>query len=249
MRDVTAVMVTVDRTPNKNYLMETLANLRGSGMSTSTRLKWFILVDSGPGNKWAKAGIRMLPHKCCYVEGTDERRCANMNVAAALRAGARSRAKWVLFLEDDIDVCDNFFDSVGAWLDDHERPTRMVYPLGAAYPQVDACQKDGRTSWEYPIGKFYGTQAVALRAEHADDCARYLEEHCYDRESDGTAYDLLISDWARDRWPNINYFLTPTPSMVQHIGRSSVIRPREHTHVFGSWPGRSWSYTRKAVAS
>lgn len=244
-RDIAAVMVTVDRSPGANYLAETLTNLHRSDLARSIdqgRLLRLELVSPDLG--FAADAI-----DDCYTGGASEGKCpANLNVASALRLGADTGAPWVLFLEDDIDVCADFFDSVGAWLDDHARDDRRVYAFGANYGWIEEATAAGCTAANYPIGKFYGTQAFALRSEDALSLSAYLVAHCYDRTDDGTAYDLLMADWARQTWPEIGHFLASCPSFVDHIGRTSSIRPRPETHTFPSWPGREWSYLERRAA-
>lgn len=167
--------------------------------------------------------------------------CANLNVANALMRGSE-QAPWVLFLEDDIDVCNDFLGSVSRWLSDHADDQYILYPLGAAYPWVDNAVLNNQPAVEYPVDKFYGTQAFVIRAHDAVSLAQYLQDHCYDRTDDGTAYDLLIADWHKTHYPDLPHLLTPAPSFVQHIGMTSVIRPRPVVHTFSSWPGREWTY-------
>lgn len=243
--DIAAVMVTVDRSPRVNYLASTLTNLHRAGLAKSIdcgRLRRLELVS--PDLNFAADAI-----DDCYTGGASiGRHPANLNVVSALRFGVGTGAPWTLFLEDDIDVCADFFDSVGTWLDDHARDDRRVYAFGANYPEVAEAAARGETSWDYRINKFYGTQALALRSEDAADLATYLVEHCYDRTDDGTAYDLLMADWSRLRWPEIHHFLASAPSFVEHIGRESLIRPRPETHRFPSWPGREWRYEGRKAA-
>lgn len=170
--------------------------------------------------------------------------CANLNVSNALMLGSE-RAPWVLFLEDDIDVCDDFFGSVSRWLSDHATDMYRLYPLGAAYTWVDTAVSNGQSSVPYPVDEFYGTQSFVIRAHDAVSLAQYLQDHCYDRADDGTSYDLLIADWHKQQYPNLSHLLTPAPSFIQHIGMLSVIRPRPTVHTFESWPGREWSYKRE----
>lgn len=253
-RDLAAVLITVDRSPEPNYLAETLRNLGRAGTAASERLEKFVVVDNDPGADFALMTVdRLNPterpprvHLDSMPEDMD--RCANLNVSWSLGVGAQY-APWVLFLEDDIDVCADFFDGVGAWLDDYARGDRRVYPLGANYGWVQEAQRNGQFAVDYPVGDFYGTQAFAIRSDDAVDLSRYLIAHCYDRTDDGTAYDLLIADWHAQRYPEIGHFLTPAPSFIQHIGWSSVIRPRPETHVFPSWPGRDWSYLESRRAA
>lgn len=251
-RDIAAVMVTVDRSPQENYLTDTLRNLfRGGLVPEDGAPNLLYIVDSNDGT-WPLDVLREVSGRELQSEGepkpldevvaslrvvghTEGTVCANQNVATALRTGAALERPWVLFMEDDIDVCANFFQSVGTWLDRHAQEQYRVYPFGSAY------SSNGSTV-VVPQGHFYGTQCFAIRASDAKDLADFLEEKCYSRTQDGTAYDLLMSDWVGERYPAWKNFLASSPSFVQHIGRESVIRPRPNVHKFQSWPGRDWSY-------
>lgn len=241
MRDITAAMVTIDRSPNDNYLVQTLGSLLQSDLLTSSRLESFTVFDSA-ADRWAE-GIMLSDDQLCDKFGAmtpESKLTVNENVSRALQYSGRRSSDWVIFIEDDIAVCASFFDSVGAWLDDHATDEHRLYAFGAAYPQIDECLAKGLSLWQYPIGSFYGTQCFAIEATTAIDLSTYLTNHCYDRESDGTAYDLLMCDWAREYGED--YFIASCPSFVQHVGRSSIIRPRAETHTFPSWPGIDWSY-------
>ncbi len=243
MRDITAAMVTIDRSPNDNYLAQTLRSLSSSDLLESYRLETLTIFDSC-ADSWAESMIQSDDHLRRVGAFTPCHRLnANHNVAEALRRSGERSTQWVLFLEDDIAVCASFFDSVGAWLDDYATDKHRLYAFGAAYPQIDECLAKGLSSWQYPIGSFYGTQCFAIEAIDAIDLAAYLTAHCYDRTLDGTAYDLLICDWSREY--SEDHFLASCPSFVQHVGRSSVIRPRDKTHTFPSWPGVGWSYNKE----
>lgn len=245
MRDITAAMVTIDRSPNDNYLQRTLDSLLQSDLLTSPRLESFTVFDSA-ADRWAESAMLSDDRLCDEfgVVNPDLALAANENVSVALRRSGERSSNWVLFLEDDIAVCASFFDSVGAWLDDNATDKHRLYAFGAAYPQVDECAARGLSSWQYPIGSFYGTQCFAIEAIDAIDLAAYLVAHCYDREPDGTAYDLLMCDWAKEY--DDTHFLASCPSFVQHVGSRSVIRPRADVHTFPSWPGTEWSYTRQS---
>lgn len=243
MKDIAVVMITVDRSPKRNYLTETLDNLKRTGMWQSSRLHSFWLCDSRADlfadNALIAAGLALSSVSALG------RRTANQNVAAALKYGAKSGAPWVLFLEDDIDVCDRFLDGVGAWLDWHAFPDCPIYAFGAAYDIIDGLHRRGETSWRYPVDGFYGTQAFATRATDALSLAWWLEQHEFSHTKDGTAYDLSMHDWADAQ--GVRHFLASVPSFVQHIGMESAIAPRRDVHVFKSWPGREWSYSPHAV--
>lgn len=241
MRDITAAMVTIDRSPNDNYLAQTLCSLKSSDLLESRRLEKLTIFNSCP-DSWAESAILsdgQLRRVGAFTPF--DRLNANHNVAEALRRSGERSIGWVLFLEDDIAVCASFFDSVGAWLDDYATDEHKIYAFGAAYPQIDECTAGGLSSWQYPIGSFYGTQCFAIEAIDAIDLAAYITAHCYDRQSDGTSYDLLMCGWAREY--DDTHFLASCPSFVQHVGSRSVIRPRADVHTFPSWPGTGWSYT------
>lgn len=273
MREIAVVMITVDRRPGKNYLTETLNNLERSGVWKSKDLHSFHMFDSGAdieivgtgttfgSLEWPDIAIGAVPYfhdRPClvsdripdtirsegiYIHRAIPPRMANLNSAEALRFGASLGARWILFLEDDIDVCDEFIESVNLWLNENElRVDRHIFVFGANYSQVDEAYAHGRSTWDYGINWFYGTQAIAFRSEDAYDLSCYLKENVFKRNLDGTAYDLVMSDWARATWPQVNHFLASAPSFVQHIGRESIVNPKVKTHTFPSWPGPKWKY-------
>lgn len=158
------------------------------------------------------------------------------NAARALRAGALAGQKWVLFLEDDIDVCADFIGSVERWLD-HCPEHRIIYSLGSTFHEVT--RSDSDSHWcDYPIDYFYGTQAFAVKSYGAFALAGWIESNPGGRLLG--EYDLMIADYARER--KVDNFIASCPSFVQHIGRDSIINPRESTHTFDTWLGREWSF-------
>ena len=245
MLDITAAMVTIDRSPVDNYLSDTLHGLVQSDLLTSTRLRELIVYDSEPDN-WAKGVVSLNSDlRKVGVLTPCHTFVSNENVAEALRRSGQRSNQWVLFLEDDIAVCAEFFSSVGAWLDEYATDECKVFSFGASYQQIEQCIADGQGAWRYPVGAFYGTQCFAMRGADAVDLSAYLINHCYDRESNGTEYDLLMQDWAIECGED--NFLASCPSFVQHVGGQSVIRPRDNVHTFASWPGTAWSYTQQEV--
>jgi hypothetical protein len=241
MREITVVMLTVDRTPHKNYLAETLKNLERGEVWKSKHLNSFHLFDSGgfkgwPGEVLFGSGIQGEIH----VHMTEKVLLANENVATALEFAAGLKSKWVLFLEDDIDVCGKFLDSVFIWLEEQEE--YLLYSFGACYPDVSLPNK---TSWKYPVNCFYGTQAIAFHSEMALNFSIYLSKNIFLKGKRGVAHDLLMAEWSKTRWPENKYFLASAPSFVQHIGMESVIDPRDKVHVFPSFQGNEWSYRQK----
>ena len=217
MKDIAVVIVTRDRTPLKNYLPDTLAALARSGVLVSDRLHSLQTITSNT-------------------------RTASENVAATLHAGADTGAPWVLFLEDDVDVCADFLGSVGRWLDQYaHRNTVFSFSVPHSAINLETTQY-----WKYPIEYFCCTQALAMRREDAQSLAEYLDAHPTYTGHDGGvstgAYDLHIRDWARQRWPAMEFFGASNPSFVQHVGYDSVITPGRSLIVMPNWPGREWKY-------
>ena len=155
-------MVTVDRSPHTNYLAATLTELHHSSPEM-----YLTLMDSGPretSGEWVLDTILPWQDWIFELHRAKTHICANLNVAHALRCGAE-RGDWVLFLEDDIAVCKNFLGSVKSWLGIYGTADYPLCVFGSTY------SKRQPGAHNIPISGFYGTQAVALRSEDAENLA------------------------------------------------------------------------------
>jgi D-inositol-3-phosphate glycosyltransferase len=241
MRTIALTVITVDRSPRQNYLAAMLGNLNRSGLWRSRTPFTLHIVDSGSPDGWLDSqGVGALqaayPDRVFVDVPTAGRRSANQNAARALEVGVASGADWILFTEDDIDVCDRFLDSVAAWIDRHAKIERRLYAFGAAYSEIVQLTARGIEEWDYPIEAFFGTQAIALWKTDAAEIADYIRH-----DPKPQLYDTAMKDWCRRRYPDLRYFLASAPSFVTHVGVESAIHfPRFHN--FASWPGRAWSY-------
>jgi glycosyltransferase involved in cell wall biosynthesis len=233
-RTIQPVMISMDRSPNENYLERTLDNLN---KATHAQLDNLIVSDSHNSAYVSILALRREGYK--YVEH-EPYMCANLNVADALEQGASTDAEFVLFLEDDIDFIGDFLNSVSRWLDDHVSSLPIIYPLGANYDQVQQGFRRNETYWSYPVTQLYGTQAFIIRSRDVPSCCEYLRAHCYDLHEDGTRYDHLIRDWMLSN--GVTHIPTPCPSFVQHIGTTSIIKRRSAIHTFPSFPGNEYVY-------
>jgi len=252
--DIAVTMITVDRSlkgKRTNYLGETLRNLGRSKVFDSPRLRTFTLCDSlGDPRLWCGEELVFTASCIEAITKSAAPRLACENAGHALICGGLSGAKWVLFLEDDIDVCGDFLGSVGRFLDRYGRREQFrLYAFGAAYDQISDMRLQGYDHWRYPVSAFYGTQAFAARAEDAVSLGQYISSNPMVRGVyNPNAYDLMFHDWAAVHYPGCE-FLASAPSFVQHIGRESVCTGKEETHRFESWPGREWSYRPVESAS
>lgn len=260
-RDIVAVMITCNRAPSRNYLSATLSSMLQSDLLTSERLAYFA-VSSQPGSgAFARETIAPFkrPSINLFTYAPTFAVTPNEHVANALRNAWQQSQDlllgeklWIVFLEDDIAVGPQFFDSIGAWLDDHACDDRYkLYPLASMRPEVLECVVNERTCCEVPILGFYGTQGFAVRAHLALHLADYINDNVYtlNQPNDnprGVCWDLLIQKWAIEHWPDTQYFLTPSPSYLQHTGCESVVSPRPNTHAFPSF-APSYSYIQHRI--
>lgn len=235
---------TTDRQPKaKNYVFATLANLQRAGVfGSQTPFQLRIFADATAGPAFIEQ-LRAWETRCnrLSVDTADRKPTPNGNAARALQWAAAQDSDYVIFLEDDLDFCACFLESVDAWLGTHRRPDRHLYPLCAAYPRAirDVLRRGGE-SWEYPIASFYGTQGYVLPREEARRCAAYMAEHpTYRGVHQG--HDLLLTDWARETWPEVKHFLATAPCFVQHVGEESSLHPGRF-HAYAAFAGQNWSY-------
>lgn len=248
VRDIAVVLITMDRIPRgkENYLPATLSNFKRAGVFNSPRLHSFHICDSGSPSGWLASQVESAGLSGFISLHLDGNRLACENAGYALMTGAKTDATWTLFCEDDLDLCADFLDSVGYWLDDHgstpQSDKYRVFTFGTPYDQIRWCHERGRTSWEYNVCDFYGTQCFAIRRDDALSLGTYLLFNPRVRGIfNPNAYDLMFHDWMAGAHPDC-LFLASAPSFVQHIGAQSVCTGKETTHTFDSWPGREWSY-------
>lgn len=239
-RSIAVVMITVDRSPKRNYLAETLKNLCRVNFWASSLLRSFDLVLSDPRRDYVCVAFRTYPldsTENVLIWQPSQSYVACENAGRALKIGAESGAPWILFCEDDIDVCDRFLESVAVWLDRFAHDRYGIYPFASPYDTNNSnSQQTAECAWE----SFYGTQCFAIRSPHAAQLGDYLLSNPLVKgESQPTFYDLMIADWLRN---NNLLILCSNPSFVEHIGRESVCTNHAVTHRSPSWPGREWSY-------
>lgn len=217
-----------------DYLHATMANLERAGVFAS-QVPWrMVVTDSGDQGGFVR---QYAPDRIVYQQ---TRAIPNLNGAAAILHAAALGVGWVLFLEDDIDVCDDFLESVNAWINDVVDAKYRVYSLCANYVELEDC--DG-PKWDYPVAKFYGSQALALRSGDAASFGAYVVA----RQATWLSpkkFDILLKEWHLKTYPPLENMAASFPNMVQHMGRVSSVHTDGPFHEYWTWPGPDWSYYR-----
>jgi len=224
-------MRTINRAPKTNYLDTTLKNLEQGGLFKSRIPFSFQIFDSGSEDLTYLKGIEgRYP-----VVRTKSRLSLLGNAARALSQGSQQDCDFVIFLEDDIEVCSRWLESIDGWLSHYCSEAMRIAVFYTPYPDVLRCFKEKRPVWKYPSRAFYGSQCFALRRDDAESLSRYLSSV----ECKGT--DLIIKDWLNLTYPTNPFFYASCPSFVQHIGIDSSLGERK-AHQCSSYQGQNWKF-------
>lgn len=244
---VNIVVKTINRVPTGgvNYLGKTIDNLARGGVFKSPHLHKFIIVDSGSED--VERFIKEEFYSRCqlidsninhrFMEYGDNHTLHQCASRAIKLSSEDLEVTWSMVIEDDIDVCSNFLESVVAWLSKYASDSHRMYALGANYSQIAHSYARGQEFWKYPVSAFYGAQALVWSRSDADQLSSWLGD---DPHYDGVrnhGHDLLLQRWGQSL--DISHFLATVPCFVQHIGERSGIGNKFFTFPFA---GREWSY-------
>lgn len=251
------VLLTCDRSPKPNYATLTLNSLSRSSLPDDS-----YLTISANGIKSSRITHLSLFQYLGY--GSDQTQTilyksdpvpVNQHVSAALRFAVNriqqpiEADSWIIFMEDDLIFCTDFFNSVRRWLDRNATNDRRLYSFGcpykqASYPMTRLVLSDYDSDcWAYyPTESFYGTQCFAVRSLDATLISNYLSSPEYLTKFAPGQYDLGIAHILSQSYPGLGYFAASRPSFVQHVGIESSIRPDGPYFTFPSFPGTEWSY-------
>jgi hypothetical protein len=163
----------------------------------------------------------------------------NQNGARAIQLAAHDDVEWVIFLEDDVDMIDDFLGSVDRWLARYARPEVRAYPLSCFYSDAIAHFREAGV-WEMPIEKFYGSQGFVMPVLDAIAFSGWVE-----RQPRAASFDLYLSEWHRLVEPEQPHLLTPAPCFLDHTGEFSSLGPPGSWERVGrveGFAGRDWSF-------
>jgi hypothetical protein len=242
---IAIVMITKDRMEKgkQNYIQQTVGSLYHSGLLASRTRYEFHIFDGGSKSLNYLRETPFYSSVCGYnIHSVDGRLVSNALIPPNVNAGRAliyggSRvpdADWVLFLEDDIEVCKDFLDGVAVYVQ-YKNPLYKVCTFYTPYREVeDQYKMFGKGTWAYPVKAFYGTQAFAIRPPDALSLGNYLCNLSYPTSS----YDIEMKNWHG----NEGYFLASVPCYVQHIGKDSLLfEDEKRFHQCTSFQGVDWS--------
>lgn len=245
MVTVDIAVKTIDRSPRdkKNYLGITLRNLKRAGVFKSKNLGRFWIVDGGslnPEAYYQQEGVTETGHQVFTDHAV---RTMHQNAQRCIDLASSGGADYALVLEDDINTCSNFLESVVKWLDQHELSTPNMYVFGCNYQQLELMIRRGSRVWPYPCESFYGALACCWPREVAQGLAKWLGPDPFYKNEKGEevkthGHDLLLGRWGE--WMGFDHFLASAPNFVQHIGVDSGLNNKKV--IYPAWNGPEWSY-------
>lgn len=245
---IAITMRTNDRSPGPNYLHQTIENALRAGIMASPHLAAFDIVASHTleGEFREEAGyychagqVQVERGQSWRINLHDPRRVLSPNECATeAHAIADSHdADYVLFIEDDLDFCANFLESVVSWLGEYAESQYPLFVFGS--PQISSTRRGAKP---VRVKGFYGTQCYAIPKRLHSRLVQWLIENPLYRGK-SRCHDLRLHNWAEEL--RVTHFLASCPSFVQHVGEVSGMGcPRVH---FPSWRGRDWSYLEEAA--
>ncbi len=218
---------TVDR-PGQTYLGDTVRDLIDKGVPRDM----LHLFPTHPDTDWIDAQVPSPFH----VHRPDVPYHRNANGLRQVSVLDHVEADWLLMLEDDVRVCQDFLGSVERWIADYERPDVGFYrllTLGKSRTDPTHGNPSGSvgagarlwSNWEVR-----GAQAVLMRAEMAREFCAWgsaNREHFrptmapfQTRREDG--FDKMLGYWLRDTRPG-SCHVVAMPNLVLHVGRVSSL--------------------------
>lgn len=237
-----------------DYLDMTITSLKKSGFFESTIDATLFLNDSGPKEKSHIIKYENNPKiQCFYLEqfpkfevhvGYSEIvKKANYNAFLALERSLDYDYEWFIFMEDDLEFCNRFIESVDLYIQDWITSSDRLISFYTPYEQVEACYKQKVHAWKYRVGDFYGAQCFAIRKVDVGYLLNHLKKLFIPNSPWGLAVDINLKHWLWDNYPAYNFFVASVPSFVQHKGNMSSLS--SHQHVAQSYKGEQWTYDRK----
>jgi hypothetical protein len=168
----------------------------------------------------------------------------NESAYHVLRQCCDDGAPWVMFLEDDIEIIDDFLSSTARWLHDYARPDVHFYPLGSGVRRgLRKARQDGLGAFQWPLKDYYGTCGFVMRTE---DCRAFLDAASQkpDWMVEWNCLDVNLCEWHTRVEPGQEWILTPSTCLIDHRGAVSSLSsdPVHWTGTFDGFGGTHYRY-------
>jgi hypothetical protein len=216
-------MITLDRSPRGNHLKQSIDSLKNSGLFEHSSFQ-FILSHSGENTNNLKEAQAV--HSKLNIATNKELLNYNNAVTRGIELALETRPDLVLFMEDDIKVCQNFPQFV---LDTYKLTdnTETILDFVSYYEEITDAYFQGKQLIEMLAKNFYGGQCFSMNTLSAASFSQYIRNHIDIKEG---FCDVWIEDWLLSQ--NLEPIIKcAVPSGAQHTGKNST-----HGHPFFEAP-------------
>ncbi len=216
---IACIVLTVDRTPRHNYLSTTLAQVRASGLTDDAR---FTLDIFHSGSNITNLDKALITDCKATLHQQEQKLPFNQAFSASLAIAAAREPDYVLFLEDDAHVAQDFPNFVCAQL--QFVPNAPMVDFATYYQEIMDAYLAGERYINLTAKQFYGTQCFAMTTYHADSYSKFVRRN---QASKPGYADTWIDDWLIEL--NLERVVASSvPSAAQHIGTESSLN---HTYM------------------
>lgn len=176
----------------------------------------------------------------------------NDNAEHVMRQAIADNTDVILFLEDDIEIIDDFIGSIDRWLQDVRNPRVHVYQLGFA-----PCNRTERShahkairrrelTYKIPLQYYFGSCGLAF---FRNDLIHYCDTYATrpDWMEHWKGLDVNISRWHERLEGPDQYIPAPIPCFIDHRGLQSSVGSR-WTKGYMGFVGTEYRYPEKAPA-
>ncbi|MFT5135175.1 MAG: hypothetical protein ACI8XV_000197 [Arenicella sp.] len=220
---IEAVIITLDRSPRKNYLPSTLDSLKKSGLFEHAAFTLSVHHDGLDCENISAA--EALDSRVAVIKGGNPLLGYNLAAVRAIRYACAQSPDFVLFMEDDIKVCPDFPEFVIATINEFGASPLMDF--ATYYQEIVDAYLEGNRSFEMDAVQFYGTQCYVSTCADMQSYADFIERN--HNIKPGFA-DIWFDSWLEESG-RPRFVKCAVPAAAQHIGVES-----SHGHGFIDGP-------------
>lgn len=250
-------VTSLDRSPKENYLKKTLENFDDSGIFKSRIPHEVHIFDSGSRDiDYIPTCYPLEIHfplqneidkiRDIYNDPTRNQITLRQNMVCMATYCSNTDADFVIMMEDDVETCGNFLESVDSWVEKNFKPNKdKLMPVVSFFTprkQIVEKFKSGESIWRYQASKYYGRQCTMVRKKDCSSIANWFINY-FKGKSGG--HDLVLQGWMINKFSRRTHLYASSPCFVQHIGRFSSFVDRKKDRlkpISYSYQGKKWSY-------